>query len=68
MAGANWVGFALVGDGDGAYVGGAWNSAENIADGRISVMAPAEPGQYELRYVIATGEPRVVARVPVTVK
>lgn len=68
MAGANWVGFALVGDGDGAYVGGAWNSAENIADGRITVMAPAEPGQYELRYVIATGEPRVVARVPVTVK
>lgn len=68
MAGANWVGFALPGEGEAAYVGGAWNSAENIADGRISVMAPTEPGQYELRYVIATGEPRVVARVPVTVK
>lgn len=68
MAGANWIGFARPGEGDAAYVGGAWTSAENIADGHITVMAPTEPGPYELRYVIATGEARVVARVPVTVK
>lgn len=68
LANANWIGFARPDEGDAAYIGGAWNSAENIADGHITVMAPTEPGQYELRYVIATGEPRVVARVPVTVK
>jgi Ca-activated chloride channel family protein len=65
---SNWVGFARPGEGPAAYVGGAWNTTDNIADGRISVMAPSEPGSYELRFVIAAGEARVVARVPVTVK
>jgi hypothetical protein len=31
-------------------------------------MAPSEPGAYELRFVIAAGKARVVARVPVTVR
>lgn len=65
---SNWVGFARPGEGDAAYVGGAWNTTDNIVNGRITVMAPSEPGAYELRFVIAAGEARVIARVPVTVK
>lgn len=65
---SNWVGFARPGEGDAAYVGGAWNTTDNIVDGRIAVMAPSEPGAYELRFVIAAGKARVVARVPVTVR
>ncbi len=68
MDGSNWVGFARPGEGPAAYVGGAWTGADSIRDGKVELTAPSEPGSYELRFVIATREPRVLVAVPVTVK
>lgn len=65
---ANWIGFARPGDEAGAYIGGAWTGADSVADGRVTLTAPAEPGRYELRFIIAAGEARVAASVPDTVK
>ncbi len=60
----DWVGFAKIGSGDHEYLDYDWVKA---AKGAAAMRAPAEPGDYELRYVSARRTPPVLARVKVTV-
>lgn len=60
----DWVGFAKIGSDDQAYLDYDWVRA---AKGQAAMRAPAEPGDYELRYVSARRTPPVLARVKVTV-
>lgn len=60
----DWVGFAKIGSDDQAYLDYDWVRA---AKGQAAMRAPAEPGEYELRYVSARRTPPVLARVKVTV-
>ena len=60
----DWVGFAMIGSGDHEYLDYDWVKA---AKGAAAMRAPAEPGDYELRYVSARRTPPVLARVKVTV-
>lgn len=65
--GSNWVGLAIAGDGASGYVSGAWETIDNIAGGVVTLTAPNEPGNYELRFVLSGVETVVAASQPVTV-
>lgn len=60
----DWVGFAKIGSGDQEYLDYDWVRA---ATGAAAMRAPAEPGDYELRYVSARRTPPILASVKVTV-
>ena len=67
--GSNWIGFTLPGAEPGSYSSGLWTGAEDIADGRLTMRTPQEPGVYELRFVLSgPGEPRIAKSVTIAVK
>ncbi|SHM92953.1 vWA domain-containing protein [Roseibium suaedae] len=66
--GSNWVGFAKVGEPAGAYISGAWATIDDITDGTFDLMAPEEPGAYELRFVLSGDDTVIAASRPVTLK
>lgn len=60
----DWIGFATPGSHDDAYLDYDW---VKFAKGAATLRAPAQAGDYELRYVSAKRKPPVLARVKVTV-
>ena len=63
--GSHWIGFAPAGSDAGAYIGNSYVRPSGTTT-RTTVLAPAEPGEYELRYVLFEGD-SVVASQPVRV-
>ncbi|HWT15934.1 MAG TPA: VWA domain-containing protein [Patescibacteria group bacterium] len=60
----DWVGFAEVGSGPDDYLSYDWVTA---GTGKARLRVPAEPGDYELRYVSAKRQPPVLVAVKVQV-
>lgn len=60
----HWVGIALPDAGPDAHLGYAWIEAD---EAEYRLRAPAEPGDYELRVVLAGDAARIAARQPVRV-
>jgi len=50
---ADWVGLFKVGDSNEAY--GWWDYTYGAAAGTLTLAAPAQPGQYEFRYLVNDG-------------
>ena len=62
---SDWVGLYRVGASDYEYL--AWQYTGGSAAGVMGFAAPAEPGQYELRYFLEDGFSRVLVSDAVTV-
>jgi len=62
---SHWIGFAPAGSDPGAYVGGGYGRPQG-PNSTLTVTAPAEPGDYEYRYVLFESD-RIAASQPVKV-
>ncbi|MDD3761834.1 MAG: VWA domain-containing protein [Nevskiales bacterium] len=61
----HWIGFAPAGSAPGTYLAGHY-ARPNTPVSTLDLAVPAEPGPYELRYVLNEGE-RVLGSKPITV-
>ncbi|WP_170113036.1 vWA domain-containing protein [Ahniella affigens] len=62
----HWIGFAKKGSAASAYVGSSWVRPDASGKTTARIVAPDEPGDYELRYVLKEGE-EVIGRQDIRV-
>ena len=62
----DWIGLFKVGVPSTSYQNGWWDYADGGASGTLTLSAPAQPGEYEFRYLLDDGFIDV-ARSPVSV-
>ncbi|WP_346912308.1 VWA domain-containing protein [uncultured Roseibium sp.] len=65
---SNFIGFADPSQDAWGTASGAWASANDIRNGELELTTPAEPGTYELRFVLSAGDAEIAARQTVTVR
>lgn len=51
----DWIGLFKVGDPNTSYENGWWAYTDGAPSGTLTLTAPAQPGQYEFRYLLDDG-------------
>jgi Ca-activated chloride channel family protein len=64
----DWVGLFKVGDPSTTYESGWWKYTDGVISGTLTLNAPAQPGQYEFRYLLDDGFVDTARSSPVTVR
>jgi Ca-activated chloride channel family protein len=61
----DWIGLYAVGAANNSYL--AWGYTGGATSGNLAFTAPAQPGQYEVRYLLNDGYVSATASNPITV-
>ncbi len=64
----DWVGLLKVGEPSTSYSNRWWQYTNGIAAATVTIAAPTEPGEYELRYLVDDGFTDVARSGPITVR
>lgn len=51
-SGGDWIGLFRIGDPNTSYEDGWWRYTNDTTSGTLTLNAPAQPGQYEFRYLL----------------